>query len=88
VWGVQREADGTVSVAGVVRNPYLYPIRAVRLHVTALGSDGALAGETFVDVPAEIAPGHGVSFTAPLPAAGATYGVTVHAFEFAPRVES
>jgi hypothetical protein len=83
-WQVERGDGRDVALVGHLNNHYLYRVQRVRLHAHVMDQAGQVTHDAFTaidDVPA----GGRVTFRLPLPAGGARYAVTVHAFEFGPR---
>jgi hypothetical protein len=83
-WQVERGDGRDVALVGHLSNHYLYRVQRVRLHAHVMDQAGRVTHDAFTaidDVPA----GGRVTFRLPLPAGGARYAITVHAFEFGPR---
>jgi hypothetical protein len=83
-WQVERGDGRDVALVGSLNNHYMYRVERVRLHAHVLDQAGQVTHDAFASVD-DIPPGGRVTFRVPLPAAGARYAVTVHAFEFGPR---
>ena len=84
-WLVQRDADRDAAIVGFLANDYLYALQRVQLRVEVVDGAGQTTTETFTSIANDIPAGSRTSFRLPLPAMGARYVVTVHAFEFGPR---
>jgi hypothetical protein len=80
-WQVERGDGRDVALVGHLNNHYLYRVQRVRLHAHVIDQAGQVTHDAFTaidDIPA----GGRVTFRLPLPAGGARYAITVHAFEF------
>jgi hypothetical protein len=83
-WQVERGDRRDVALVGHLNNHYLYRLQRVQLHAHVMDQAGQVTHDAFTaieDIPA----GGRVTFRLALPAGGARYAVTVHAFEFGPR---
>jgi hypothetical protein len=83
-WQLERVDGRDVAIVGLLDNHYLYRLEWVQLEARVLDEAGQATHEartTVTDVP----PNGRSSFRLPLPATGARYAVTVHAFAFGPR---
>jgi hypothetical protein len=83
-WLVERDGRDA-AIVGFLSNDYLYALQRVQLRVEVVDGAGQTTTETFASVASDIPAGSRTSFRLPLPATGARYVVTVHAFEFGPR---
>ena len=83
-WQLERAGGRDVAIVGSLDNHYLYRLEWVQLQAQILDDAGQTTDETraiVTDVPA----GGRRDFRLELPATGARYSVTVHAFEFGSR---
>jgi hypothetical protein len=83
-WQLERKAGRDTAIVGSLNNHYLYRLQSVQLQAAVLDESGRVTHQaltTMNDVP----PGARGHFRIGLPAPGARYTVTVHAFEFGPR---
>jgi hypothetical protein len=83
-WQLERAGGRDAAIVGSLTNHYLYPLEAVRLQAQVVDEAGQVIHETLVPME-DVPPGGRGSFRLELPAAGARYVVTVHAFEFGRR---
>ena len=83
-WQVERNAGRDAAIVGFLSNHYLYRLQSVQLQVAVLDDSGRVTHQALTTM-SDVPPGARGHFRTRLPAAGARYTVTVHAFEFGPR---
>lgn len=81
LWGATRQ-DGGALIEGYITNTWGFAVRDVRVLVVGYDASGAQTGQVIAWGPNAIQPGDRVYFDVRVPAAAATYDVSVFSWEW------
>ena len=83
-WQLERAGGRDAAIVGSLNNHYRYALERIQLQAQVLDEAGQITHETLSTMN-DVPPGGRGDFRLRLPAIGARYVVTVHAFQFGPQ---